>query len=121
MVAMKSVLVVDPSDETRDILCSVLQQRGLRTWGARRTTEARELVETHAPDCIVVDLDDRLPGQTPCEVAAQLGDRAVFVFLSATCRRAAQLPAPGELVAKPYQYAPLIRKIEVLLAATAAA
>jgi PAS domain S-box-containing protein len=50
------VMIVEDDDETRNILQRVLEGRGWRTLLARNGREALELLETHVPDVMLLDL-----------------------------------------------------------------
>jgi hypothetical protein len=120
-----SVLIVDRSPSTREALQTALERRGLRTLAAGRTDAGLELARRHRPELIVLDLDDT-PGSLPAgqqlaqpaaggEAVAEPPYRPHLVLLGNLRGWRALLPE-GEFVAKPYHYAPLIRKIEQLLA-----
>ena len=49
-------MIVEDDDETRNILQRVLEGRGWRTLLARNGREALELLETHVPDVMLLDL-----------------------------------------------------------------
>ncbi len=132
MLAAKSVLVVDPTDETRDVLRVALEHRGLRTLGARRLDEALALAGECQPDCVVFDLElesincsetqlvdnfaARSPGRPLVLLGrAKLNDRSARP-ISNDGSSGLDTTRTTEFVAKPYHYAPLIRKIESLLA-----
>jgi CheY-like chemotaxis protein len=115
--SQRSVLIVDPSDDTREVLQTALERRGLRTLAASRARVGLEMARRHRPDLIVLDLE-------PHESADDsLSDR--FAEQSRSChspmvilgsvRRKSGGFAGGEFVPKPYHYGPLIRKIEELL------
>jgi len=113
----RSVLIVDHSEETRQVLQTALERRGLRTFSASRAGVGLELARQYRPDLIVLDLelDDSPSGDLPGSFAEQsCRDRIPLVMLG-TVRRGAENPPEGEFVAKPYHYGPLIRKIEELL------
>ncbi|MBS0210456.1 MAG: hypothetical protein JSS27_16050 [Planctomycetes bacterium] len=118
MDARHSVLVVDAAD-TGAVLCTALAKRGWRTLCATSSAEALALAERHAPGCIVVDLEsaDLHHDRVNCEQLARSSERPLVLL--GNLRQAARLAATrgAEFVAKPYHYAPLIRKIEALLAA----
>ena len=67
-----SVLIVDRSEETREVLQTVLERRGVRTLAAGRTAAGLDLARRHQPDLIVLDLElddvaectEELAGQT---------------------------------------------------------
>jgi DNA-binding response OmpR family regulator len=111
----RSVLIVDESAESREVLRTVLEHRGMRILEASRAQEGLDLARQHQPDLIVLDLElDSSPPEFPSELAAQATHRTPLVLLG-SARRLAAGPQVGEFMAKPYHYAPLIRKIEQLL------
>jgi len=122
-----SVLIVDSSEETCEVLRTALERRGVRILAAHRARQGLELARTHHPDLIVLDLEidgvgadeaDRagmVPAGAPPDVSAPFAeqsraDRAGLVLLGSVRR-----PGGAEFVAKPYHYGPLIRRIEELL------
>ena len=115
----RSVLIVDASDETRCVLQTALEHRGVRTMAASQSKQGLALAQEHHPDLIVLDLEIDPCG--PEEVAALFAeqsrtDHACLVLLGSVRRRH---PLPqGEYVAKPYHYGPLIRRIEEILSAS---
>jgi CheY-like chemotaxis protein len=116
----RSVLIVDQSEETREVLQTVLERRGVRTLAAGRAGKALELARRHHPDLVVLDLEmDDMPAEQFCGTGDAGGTPALqyqpqFVLLGSLRRQGNDLPG-SEFVAKPYQYGPLIRKIEELL------
>ena len=57
MPSHQSVLIVDRSEETQEVLQTVLERRGVRTLAANRTKTAAELAQQHHPDLIVLDME----------------------------------------------------------------
>lgn len=116
MLPGRSVLVVDPLEETREVLRTALARRGVRILAASEADEGLALARLHHPDLIVLDLEcEGANASASGEIAAQsLADETPLVLLGNARRIAAELPA-GQFVSKPYHYAPLIRKIEELL------
>ncbi len=114
-----SVLIVDRSEETCEVLQTVLQRRGVRTLSTHRTAAAQELVRRHEPDLIVFDLEiDDAPGGEPRRQEMFFdgpSDYQPRIILLGNLRGRNAEPPRGEFVAKPYHYGPLIRKIEELL------
>ncbi len=106
------VLIVDRSEETREVLTTALQRRGFRVLSAGRAWQGAELARFHQPDVVVLDLDSL--GRTP-EVAyaraAELVDFLAQAILLGT-RRPADRALGRRFVRKPYHYGPLIRRIE---------
>jgi CheY-like chemotaxis protein len=109
----RSVLVVDESEETRQVLKTVLEPRGLRVLEATAADQGLEMAHRFHPDVIVLDSElDRSAGTLPGRFNPPDSDPTPLVVLGTV--RQAGLPT-GQFLAKPYHYAPLIRKIEELL------
>ena len=111
------VLIVDPSREAREILRTLLERGGTQTLEARNAQIAAKLTETERPDAIVYDADsDYSPEQHQSTILGETASRKdiPIVVLGTVQKRITRL-AVGELVTKPYQYGPLIRRIEELL------
>lgn len=124
MDAQQSVLIVDCSEETREVLQTALERRGLRTFAACEARQGIALARKHHPDLIVLDLelDNSAPDTLSAPFAEQSrSDGAPLVLLGSVRRQNPpnpQKPPPeGEFFAKPYHYGPLIRRIEELLEA----
>lgn len=112
------VLIVDAADETRDVLQTALEHRGLTTLTASRIGQGLAMAHEHHPELIVLDLE--IEGGTTDDVATQFvqqlpPEQTSLVLLGSIHRRSKN--PQGEFVAKPYHYAPLIRKIEAILSA----
>lgn len=117
MIPTRSVLIVDRSEETQEVLRVALERRGLRTLSATQAGRGLELARQHHPDLIVLDLEaDESNGVTICERFAHhsLGGGTHLVMLGRLCGQSPPLEC-GEYVSKPYHYGPLIRRIERLL------
>jgi CheY-like chemotaxis protein len=114
----RSVLIVDSSDETQEVLQTALERRGVRILSARRAARGLELARQHHPDLIVLDLEMEGPGpenlSAPFAEESRMGQTPLVLL--GTLRRQSPLPE-GEFVSKPYHYGPLIRRIEELLEA----
>jgi DNA-binding response OmpR family regulator len=112
----QSVLIVDSSAESREVLQTALERRGLRILSADRAQKGLELAREHHPDLIVLDLEldaDGLESLSDPFAEQSREDRAPLVLLGNLRRRTP--PSGGEFVRKPYHYGPLVRKIEELL------
>ncbi len=123
MVAKPRLLVVDPSDETREVLRTALAGRGGEILESARTDDGLRIAHTSCPDVIVVDLE--------CETARAAtvvagfretaGSAPPSLLILGTARQAQQAEfeaaaQSGQFVRKPYHYGSLVRKIEMLLA-----
>ena len=120
LTSQRSVLVVNRSEETREVLKLAMERRGVRFLAASKVRRGQELAQEHHPDVIVLDLE--IEDSTPEDICSRFnggeeGCRPPLVALGSV-RREERSSVPGEIVSKPYHYAPLIRKIEGLLSAT---
>ncbi len=122
MLTQPSVLIVDQSDDSREVLRTALQRRGLQIFEASQPRHGLELARQHHPKVIVLDLEvetgdgDDLCGQFSQE--SQPDHTSLLVLGSARLRREAGIDgaaADRQFVSKPYHYGPLIRKIEELV------
>jgi DNA-binding response OmpR family regulator len=112
-----SVLIVDRSEETCEVLRTALNRRGMQTFTARHATEGVELGRLHKPDLIVLDLevdDVNLEQADPPFWVDQAANNTPVILLG-TLRRNQQPIRGSEIVSKPYHFGPLIRRIEELL------
>lgn len=116
----RSVLIVDDSRDSREILRAVLELRGWKIIEADDAEDGLAKANAMHPDVIVLDTDTT----DDCDVEASFDD--------ASKRNNASLVVIGQArynvspsqrhrnVAKPYHYAPLIRTIDELAASTLA-
>ena len=113
----RSVLIVDPSAETREVLQTALLRRGVRAFSADRATAGLELARRHHPDLVVLDLelDDASQEDLSAPIAEQCRRDETPMIVLGSVRRSAPEASVAQFVAKPYHYAPLVRKIEELL------
>jgi CheY-like chemotaxis protein len=113
----RSVLIVDSSEETREVLRTALEQRGVRTHSASGAAQGLILARRHKPDVIVLDTEDDQEWSPPLcgGLVGEAQQQSTPMVLLGRIRRDQPHPA-GEVVSKPYHYGPLIRKIEALLA-----
>ena len=117
LVSQRSVLIVDGSEENREVLKTALERKGCRILSASRAEQGLQLAQEHHPDVIVLDLEfSKTSDEDLCEPFARETDAssAQLVILGFT-RRPREGNSMGEFVSKPYHYAPLIRRIEQLL------
>ena len=116
----KSVLIVDPSAENREVLRTVLARRGLTIFEADAAERGAELARAHHPDVIVLDLEAE--AADPAAICEQLGagspDHPPEVIVLGKLRRGPQF-AGGHVIRKPYHFAPLVDTIQQLAAKAA--
>lgn len=119
---MPSVLIVDPGHDTREILRSALESRGLSALEAARLRDGASIARRAQPDLIVLDVGEDHRQAAACrDVAREAGRQNTPVIILGTAGHSAQPPAGGAFIRKPYHYGPLLRKIEQLLADRGAA
>lgn len=113
----RSVLIVDQSEENREVLRTVLERHGVRIITATRTKEGADLARRHRPDVIVLDTE-----YESSDLGAFCGKNgkdseysASPIILLGKVRRNPSPVPQGEFFAKPYHYGPLIRRIEEIL------
>jgi DNA-binding response OmpR family regulator len=112
------VLVVDPLDETQEVLRAALGRRGVDVVGSRDSAHGLVLARQHRPHLIVLDLEgDSSATELPGRLASQHDIASTPLVILGRFKRGAAQMHGCQFLAKPYHYAPLIRKIEELLAA----
>lgn len=112
------VLIVDPLEETREVLRTALESRGVRILATAEPALGARLARQHAPHLIVLDAEHLAtsPQSVTDDFAAQSRERATpLLLIGGTLRHPSPAPT-AERLRKPYHYGPLIRKIEELLA-----
>lgn len=117
MVPRRSILVVDRSEETREVLSTALASGDTEVLLATQAEQGLELARRCHPDVIVLDAEIETIGWERISAGFQEQSQAddTQLVLLGSARRIRQNFAGGEIVAKPYHYGPLIRKIEGLL------
>lgn len=111
-----SVLIVDASDDSREVLRTILAKRGVQIFEAREENTGLAIAKTQHPNVIVMDADAPSSDLAVCDELAEQADmdRTSVVLLGSIRRWKGT--TPREIVRKPYHFGPLIRKIEALLA-----
>lgn len=117
MLSERSVLIVDGSEENREVLRAALERRGCTIFAASRAERGLELARRHHPDVIVLDLevDTKSPEELCAPFARESEAQAARLVILGSVRRCEGAFPAGEFVSKPYHYGPLVRRIEQLL------
>lgn len=114
-----SVLIVDQSEDSREVLRMALARRGVSTFEATRSNEALELARRYQPKVVLVDLEgDPAAEEAFCRQFALQSRRPPVVMLGRVHCPAARAGAENnspQFFSKPYHYGPLLRRIEELL------
>jgi two-component system response regulator VicR len=118
----RTVLVVEDQKAIRDLVCSHLDDEGLRTVPARSGTEALELAMTVRVDLILLDV--MLPGVGGMEVCRQVrarGPNRDVPILMLTARREETQKVEGlesgadDYLTKPFGMRELVARVRALL------
>jgi len=118
LVPRYSVLIVDPLEETHEVLRAALAPRGVRILATDQPAVGLALARRHVPDLIVLDVEhvsNASVGRQDDFAAQSRQHSTPLLLLGGKQPGRAGAPA-GEFVRKPYHYGPLIRNIEELLA-----
>lgn len=113
----RSVLIVDHSDESREVLRTVLERRGVSILEARRGAEGLKILKQQHPDVVVVDLESDEGRADHLENAFHDESQRSDVSLVVLGRMSGPRSTTDDrcIISKPYHYGPLIRTIEQLL------
>lgn len=115
MHSHSSVLIVDGYDESREVLRTALERRGLRVLEATQAADGLSMARLHRPDLIVLDLDAAAAGSETADEFVWAAENEGSTLLILGNYQSAAGPACGEFMGKPYHYKPLILRIEELL------
>lgn len=118
-----SVLIVDRSEETRDVLRTILETRGVSILEARQGAEGLEMLREQHPRVVVLDLEGDASDPSTLQDAFENESRRNETSLVLLGRIEGairsddvdKMPNTRHIIEKPYHYGPLIRTIEQLL------
>lgn len=109
----KRILLVDPSTDNRDVLATALDPHRVEILHARGLRTAMQLLSQQHPQLILVDEATLSAEQLTTERHDGPAPEPTWIVLGSF--PVSHHDGPVEVVAKPYHYAPLIRKILALL------
>jgi CheY-like chemotaxis protein len=117
----RQVLIVDGSEDTREVLSTALRLRGVETLEASGARQGVELARQHHPQVIVLDSEsESADDEQVCrEYELESRDYQSRLVLLGRARNYEHSLPHERIVAKPYHFAPLIRTIESLLTSPA--
>ena len=118
-----SVLIVDRSGDTRNVLRTILESRGMNILEAKQGSEGLELLREQHPRVVVLDLEveegDSAELQGAFEDESRRNETSLVVLgrVKGANRSddGGNPHEPRHIIEKPYHYGPLIRTIEQLL------
>lgn len=112
----RSVLIVDDSRDSREVLKAVLELRGWNIIEADDASDGLQKADEFHPDVIVLDAEARTTGdadlQASYDDASRRNNASLLVIGQARFNGSSD--ARHRVVAKPYHYAPLVRTIDEL-------
>jgi len=111
------VLIVDRSDDCREVLRTLLAARGVSTIETCEARQGLTLLNQHRPAVVVLDLDAEAADDEQVReqyTAESQQNNSALVVLGRARHTFPTLP-DGRVISKPYHFAPLIRTIEQLL------
>ena len=118
-----SVLIVDRSEESREVLRTILEHRGVNILEAKQGAEGLELLREQHPSLVVLDLEvdgsdsSRLQGAFEVESRRNETPLVLLGRVNGANRsdHVRETQEVRHILEKPYHYEPLIRTIEQLL------
>ena len=115
-----SVLIVDASADTREVLRTALARRGLQILEADAADTGLELARNHHPDVIVLDSElEGIDSETiRQQFSAEAASQSSHLIVLGKIRRGPVFTG-GHVIGKPYHFAPLVHTIEQLAAKAA--
>lgn len=112
----KTVLIIDESEETRDVLATALERRGVRAFTASVPRRGAAIAREQKPDLVIFDVDSA--SSTPEQAIQKLTHDGNVENASILAIGSMKFEAPvgeGEFISKPYHFAPLLKRIEEFL------
>lgn len=114
---MKKVLIVDDDQESRDLLCEVLEANGYAVEAVADGVEARQALSRDA-NCRIVIADLRMPNETGLDLLRKLRNEnskhdiiLMSSFISGTERKAAKALGAHALLDKPFRLTELLQAV----------
>jgi CheY-like chemotaxis protein len=114
---MEKILVVDDDQESRDLLCEVLETNGYAPHAVAHGLAARELL-SHDSDYRIVVADLQMPEESGMELLRKLRQQnskheiiLMSSFMSGAERKAAKALGAYALLEKPFQLTELLQTV----------
>lgn len=119
--ARGSVLIVDQSEDSREVLRTALRRRGVQTYEAAGARQGIELAQQYHPQVIVLDVEADAADEDVVrdQYGAQSREHDAYLLIIGRSVSYEQTVPRDCIVSKPYHYAPLVRTIERLLGSSA--
>ena len=113
----QSVLIIDHSADSRQVLRTALERRGVVILEAEQGQIGLELARRYHPTLVVLDLETIPAGDDALRngLDSETENARIPLVILGNIRKSEALLPHQSVVPKPYHYGPLIRKIEQLL------
>ena len=112
-----TVLIIDGSEDSRHVLRTALERRGVQIFEAQYAKTGLELARKHRPTVIVLD-SEAIPADDPSvrdSLGLETANQGTPIVVLGSIPKSETLQPRQSVVRKPYHYGPLVRKIEELL------
>jgi CheY-like chemotaxis protein len=109
------VLIVDESQDSRDVFRTVLERKGVRILEAPEAQSGLQILKDLHPDVVVLDLESCAADHIAVQDAFGAEVQSTNASLVVLGNLRADDSLGSHVVHKPYHYGPLIRKIEQLV------
>ena len=106
------MLLIDRLAESREVLRIALARHGVQVLECKRATDGLAMARLHRPEVMVLDLDSTVASDRVAEEFAVIAEDSGAALLVLGNELRARGISSGEFIAKPYQYKPLILRIE---------
>src|SRR5271169_2308815 len=117
---MDKILVVDDDQESRELLCEVLEANGYAPFAVANGRAARELLDRDG-DYRIVIADLQMPQESGLELLRKLRQQnskheiiLMSSFMSGAEKKAAKALGAHALLEKPFQFADLLQMVAAL-------
>ena len=112
----KTVLIVDALEETRDVLTTALERRGVRALAFPTSKRAAATARTTRPDLVIFDVEaEVVPPRQALDAFAKDAELDETPIVAIGTARFEAPSGEETFISKPYHFAPLLEKIEALL------
>jgi CheY-like chemotaxis protein len=109
------VLIVDESQDSRDVFRTILERRGVRMLEAPEARRGLEILREQHPEVVVLDLESCAADEAEFQTAYGAEVESTNATLVVLGNLLTDVASGSHVVHKPYHYGPLIRKIEQLV------
>lgn len=112
----KKVLIVDESEETRDVLAMALERKGVRAFTTAILRRGATIARKEKPDLVIIDIDSvSLPPAEALDLFIKNGNISEVPVMTIGSGKFVAPAGEVDFISKPYHFLPLIERIEEFL------